>query len=150
MFCRSSLAAVTSYYFIFSPSILLQIRIYDHNGVYPVLIKGTLTPTAALPAKTIIVTSSMVKAPSVDPTLRSWQQRVLIPGMDYELWSMLPKSALCPDGGYDGQVAAMTGDGVDLAIVSSKFCWHQASLNMDLTFILDRHPNTQLREFLKE
>ena len=38
-----------------------QVRLYDHRGIYPVLIKGTLTPCARLPPNTIIVPSSMVK-----------------------------------------------------------------------------------------
>lgn len=38
-----------------------QVRLYDHRGIYPVLMKGTLTPCARLPPNTIIVPSSMVK-----------------------------------------------------------------------------------------
>ena len=131
-------------------SAAVQIRIYDPSGVFPVLIKGTLTPSAALPAKTIVVTSSMVKAPAVDPVLRSWQRKVQIPGVGHELWSMLPKSALHPNTADKGQAGMTPIDGVDLAIVSSNFSWHAASLNMDLAFLLDRIHNTALRSYLKE
>ena len=47
------------------PSIM-QVRIVDDRSSCPIIIKGCLVPTLSLPNNTIIVTRSMVKAPSPD------------------------------------------------------------------------------------
>ena len=136
---------------------MTQVRLYP-QGVHPVLVKGTLTPCPRLPPRTIVVTSSMVKAPSIN-VLRTWQKLHHEPTLPNQtFFTLLPHLAASSSqegssGGSDAspsEVGGSGGDHVDLAIVNNNYHWSNARLNMDLVFLLDRGRCSQLRAYLKE
>ncbi len=148
--------------------IVKQVRIYDSRGVETVLIKGTLTPCSRLPARTIVVPFSMVKAPSVKLVLKTWLQSVSKPGIPQPMYSMLPRlwRQQQPRSGAGEGISSRSGQGadpvgqtvadidprlgpadqatsscatVDLAVVKSRFAFGSpARGSIDLVLLLDR------------
>ncbi|GAX85343.1 hypothetical protein CEUSTIGMA_g12760.t1 [Chlamydomonas eustigma] len=67
---------------------IVQVRVMDERAPHPILIKGTLTPCAFLPPKTLLIPFSMVKAPSVTPFLMTWLDPIKVPTLTHQCYNL--------------------------------------------------------------